>query len=65
MIHVTFDEATTAALRAYARACDALDAATEDGEVLRLSELRTLAALQAREALTRAGWTAPTRSRTP
>ena len=61
---MTFDDATTAALREYARACDALDAATDDGQVLHLSDLKGLAALNLRKALTEAGWSAPARTRT-
>ena len=49
--------------RAYARACDALDTASDDAEVLRLSDLKALAGLNARKALVAAGWTAPTRER--
>ena len=62
-VPVTFDDATTAALRAYAQACDALDAATDDGQVLHLSDMKALAALNLRKALTAAGWSAPARDR--
>ena len=50
-VAVTFDEETTAAVRALARACDALDAATDDGQVLHLSDLVALAGLNLRKAL--------------
>ena len=60
---MTFDEETTAAARAFARACDALDAATDDGQLLHLSDMVGLAALNLRKALTDAGWTAPSRTR--
>ncbi|MCW2673227.1 MAG: hypothetical protein JWP14_1816 [Frankiales bacterium] len=64
MRSVTFDDATTAALRQYVRACDALEAATDDAQVLHLSDLKSLAALNLRKALASAGWTAPTGQRT-
>jgi hypothetical protein len=64
-VAVTFDEDTTAAVRAFARACDALDAATDDSQVLHLSDMVGLAGLNLRKALTDSGWTAPTRARTP
>lgn len=60
---MTFDEATTAALRAYARACDALDGAADEAQVLHLSDLKAIAALNLRKSLTEAGWTAPVRTR--
>ncbi|MFN2539308.1 MAG: hypothetical protein ABR549_14335 [Mycobacteriales bacterium] len=59
---MSFDDATTAALRNYAKACDALDAATDDAQVLHLSDMKALAALNARKALAAAGWTAPART---
>jgi hypothetical protein len=59
---VTFDDRTTAALREFARACEALDAATDDAQVLDLSDRKSLAALNLRKALTEAGWTAPVRA---
>ena len=62
---MTFDDAITAAAREYARACDALDSATDEAQVLHLSELRSLAALNLRKALTSAGWTAPVRTPAP
>jgi hypothetical protein len=61
---VIFDDATTAALRQYARACDSLDAASDDAEVLHRSDLKSLAALNLRKALAAAGWSAPTGQRT-
>ena len=61
---MTFDDATTAALRDFARACDALDAATEDAQVLHLSDMKALAALNLRKALAAAGWKAPDPQRT-
>ena len=61
-VAVTFDNPTTAALRDYARACEALDAATDDAQVLALSDRKSLAALNLRKALTEAGWTAPVRT---
>lgn len=60
---MTFDDAITAALRAYARTCDALDGATDEAQVLHLSDMKAIAALNVRKALTDAGWTAPVRSR--
>jgi hypothetical protein len=62
---VTFDDATVAAIRAYARACEALEAAPDDAQVLHLSDLKALAALNLRKALTDAGWTAPVRTPAP
>ena len=56
---MTFDEATTAAVLAYGRACQALDAAVDDAQVLHLSDMKSIAALNLRKALTSAGWTAP------
>jgi len=56
---VTFDDATTAAVLEYGRACAALEAATDDAEVLHLSDMKSLAALNLRKALTSAGWRAP------
>jgi hypothetical protein len=63
-VPVTFDDATTKALRAYVTACDALAAATDDAQLLDLSDTRLLAALNLRKALTDAGWTEPLRQRT-
>jgi hypothetical protein len=60
---VIFDDATTAALRQYVRACDSLDAATDDAQVLHLSDMKALAALNLSKALTDAGWTAPASQR--
>jgi hypothetical protein len=54
-----FDAPTTTALREYVRACDALDQATDDAQLLHLSDMKSLAALNLRKALTSAGWTAP------
>lgn len=59
-----FDAATTAALREYVRACDALDQASDDAQLLHLSDMKALAALNLRKALTTAGWTAPIGSST-
>jgi hypothetical protein len=59
---VTFDDATTTALRDYARACEALDAAGDDAQVLHLSDMKAIAALNLRKALTNAGWTAPVKT---
>lgn len=56
---MTFDDATTAAVLEYARACAALDAATDNAQVLHLPDMKSLAALNLRKALTSAGWTAP------
>ena len=64
MPSVIFDDATTAALRQYVRACDALEAATDDAQVLNLSDLKSLAALNLRKALAAAGSSAPTGQRT-
>jgi hypothetical protein len=58
-VPVTFDEPTTAALREYVRACDALDRAPDEAQLLHLSDMKSLAALNLRKALTDAGWTAP------
>jgi hypothetical protein len=65
MARVTFDDATTQALRDYARACDALEAAGDDAELLHLSDMKALAALNLRKALTTAGWTSPVRATAP
>jgi hypothetical protein len=45
------------------RACDSLDAATDDAQVLHLSDMKALAALNLSKALTDAGWTAPASQR--
>jgi len=65
MSSVTFNERTDEALRAYAAACDALAAASDDAQVLHLSDMKALAALNLRKALTDAGWTAPQRTNAP
>ncbi len=62
---VTFDDRTDAALKAYAAASAELDAATDDAQLLHLSDMKALAALNVRKALTDAGWTAPQRTRSP
>ena len=61
---VTFDASTTTALRDYVRACDALDQAVDDAQLLHLSDMKALAALNLRKALMAAGWTAPVGSST-
>jgi hypothetical protein len=60
---VTFDDAVTAAARAYAEACAALENAPDEAQVLHLSDLKGLAALNLRKALTDSGWSAPVRQR--
>ena len=62
---MTFDERTDAALQAYAAASAALEAAPDDAQVLHLSDLKALSALNLRKALTDAGWTAPLRTTAP
>ena len=62
---MTFDDTTTAAARAYADACAALERAADEAQVLHLSDLKGLAALNLKKALTDAGWSAPVRQRTP
>jgi hypothetical protein len=59
---VSFDARTTAALRAFVQACEALEAAADDAQLLHLSDMKALAALNLRKALTDAGWTAPART---
>ncbi|MCU1601027.1 MAG: hypothetical protein JWO22_1736 [Frankiales bacterium] len=62
---VTFDDRTDAALLAYAAASAELDAATDDAQLLHLSDMLALAALNLRKALTDAGWSAPVRTSAP
>ena len=62
---MTFDDRTDAAVQAYAVACAELDAAADDAELLHLSDMKALAALNLRKALTDAGWSAPVRTSAP
>lgn len=66
MPQTVFDDASVrSAMRAYLDAADRLHAAAEVGaearDLLDAAETKTLAGMQLRKALERAGWTAPTR----
>ncbi|MCW2542835.1 MAG: hypothetical protein JWM40_387 [Frankiales bacterium] len=56
------DEGFQAAARAYVAACDALDLATAEADVLTLADAKVLAGLNLRKVLVGLGWTAPLRS---
>jgi hypothetical protein len=67
MASLTFDDpGLRAAMRTYLEACDALDKATDDTEVVGRSDAKRLAGLALRQRLVAQGWTAPLaqRSRT-
>ncbi len=49
------DPAVLAAMRSYLAAVDALDSATDEKELLQLSEVKAMAGLQLRKQLSRAG----------
>jgi hypothetical protein len=55
-------EPVRSAMRAFLAACDAVEAATMDSDLLDLSDAKVLAGLNLRKALVGAGWTAPARS---
>lgn len=50
-------------MRAYLEACQALDGASTDSDVLERAEVKSMAGMVLRQRLTEAGWTAPTRQR--
>jgi hypothetical protein len=61
MASMTFDDtALMAAMRAFLDAAAALDAATDDAEVLRRSDEKSLAGMSLRKRLLELGWSAPT-----
>lgn len=55
------DPALLAAVRAFARAADALDAARSDVDLLNASEAKAVAGLNLRKRLVEAGWQPPLR----
>ncbi len=65
MASVTFDDpALVAAMRSFLDATTALDAATEEAEVIDRSDAKSLAALTLRKRLLELGWSAPVTQRT-
>ena len=60
----TFDDpALQQAMRAYVAACDAVEAAADDAQVLALGDAKAVAGMQLRKRLVEAGWAAPARQR--
>lgn len=64
MAQLSFDDpGLRAAMRGYLAACDALDASTDETQVLSRSEAKSVAGLTLRKHLVSLGWTAPAAQR--